>query len=190
MEKDKQKITDDTAIKEAVAALPLTSDVDMRIARDGQWYHEGRRIERKPLVRLFSTVLRRDAEGAYWLVTPVERARILVEDSPFVAVEIRHSGEGQNRIVSFRNNVDSWFDLDGDHPIRFETESGAAGEIQNNSEKEVPVPYLLVRDGLEARVLRSVYYQLVDLAEVREDKIGVWSKGKFHVFGNVEQIDE
>ncbi|MCZ4281844.1 DUF1285 domain-containing protein [Kiloniella laminariae] len=190
MVKDKQNVTEEAAIKAAAAALPLTSDVDMRIARDGQWYHEGRMIERKPLVRLFSTVLRQDNEGVYWLVTPVERARILVEDAPFVAVEIRHSGEGQSRVISFRNNVDTWFDLDADHPIRFETSSATSEELQNHSEKQVPVPYVLVREGLEARLLRSVYYQLVDLAEVREEKIGVWSKGKFHVFGNVEQIDE
>ncbi|WP_085901094.1 DUF1285 domain-containing protein [Kiloniella majae] len=163
-------------LAEAARKLPITSDVDMRIDRHGTWYHEGREIERKALARLFSTVLQRDDAGDYWLVTPVERAQIVVEDVPFTVVELKNTGQGQEQVLSFRNNMDQWTDLDKDHPIR----------IDFKDESDEPLPYILVRQGLEARIVRSVYYQLMDLAEVKDDKAGVWSSGIFHVLGDLE----
>ncbi|WP_421782768.1 DUF1285 domain-containing protein [Kiloniella litopenaei] len=158
---------------EAVRQMPITSHVDMRIDRNGVWYHEGREIERKALARLFSTVLKRDDAGKYWLVTPVEKAQIGVEDVPFTIVELKSVGQGEEQVLSFRNNMDQWFDLDEDHPIRIDYKDGS----------NEPSPYILVRDNLEARILRNVYYQLVDLADLKGEDVGVWSSGVFHVLG-------
>ena len=134
----------------------LCGDIDMRISRNGTWFYHGSPIGRKSLVRLFSTVLRRDDEGRFWLVTPVEKARIEVEDAPFVAVEMTATGEGESQELRFRTNVDDEVVAGPDHPIRV-TEDG--GE---------PAPYIRVRDGLEARLARSVFYELVERAELRE----------------------
>lgn len=168
--------SDKSDLAEAVRKLPITSDVDMRIDRNGIWFHEGREIERKALARLFSTVLRRDEMGEYWLVTPVEKAQIVVEDVPFTIVELKNDGQGKEQVLSFRNNMDQWFDLDKDHPIR----------IDYKDESDEPSPYILVRQNLEARILRAVYYQLMDLAEIKGSEVGVWSSGVFHLLGKVE----
>ena len=154
----------------------MTSEVDMRIARDGRWYHDGGLINRLPLVRLFSTVLKRDDEGIYWLITPVEKAKIVVEDAPFTIVEMKNEGVGKDQKISFRNNVDVWFEFDRGHPIR----------IEYKDESEAPTPYVLVRERLEGRILRSVYYQLAELAVERNNELGVWSHGAFHVLGDIE----
>ncbi len=171
-----EKAPSDEALKEAVKNLPLTSEVDMRIARDGRWYHDGELINRLPLVRLFSTVLKRDEDGVFWLVTPVEMAKIIVEDAPFTIVEMKNKGVGKDQQISFRNNVDTWFDLDLDHPIR----------IEYKDENDSPSPYVLVRAGLEGRILRSVYYQLAELADARNNELGVWSNGEFHILGSID----
>jgi len=160
-------------------ARPLAAcgDFDIRIARDGTWFHEGAPIARKALVRLFASVLRRDDSGDYWLVTPAERGRIVVEDAPFTAVECRAEGRGRSRILSFRTNLDEWIEAGPAHPIRVET-AADTGETR---------PYIVVRERLEALIARSVYYQLVDLAEVRQDAggetLGLWSKGEFFALG-------
>lgn len=158
-------------------------DFGLRIARDGVWFYHGSPIGRKSLVRLFSSVLRRDGDGAYWLVTPAERGRIEVEDVPFTAVELTVAGEGKMRTLTFRTNVDDEVAVDEDHPIRVAV-AGARGE---------PRPYVTVRDGLEARILRAVFYQLVDLAEVRETggtrAFGVWSKGTFFALGDADALE-
>ena len=96
----------------------LCGDLDMRIDRNGVWYHHGSPIGRKELVRLFSTVLRRDEAGDYWLITPAEVGRIEVEDAPFIAVELTTSGAGADQILRLRTNVDKIVTVDGDHPIR------------------------------------------------------------------------
>jgi len=151
----------------------------MRIARDGTWFYRGSPIGRKPLVKLFSTVLRRE-NGEFWLVTPVERGRILVDDSPFVAVEVEAEGEGRARRLSFRTNVDDIVTADAGHPIRVDHDP-ATGE---------PRPYVTVRDGLEARILRPVYYHLVEMGEFETrdgaEQLGVWSSGRFFPLGRVE----
>ena len=152
-------------------------DLDMRIARDGTWYYRGTPIHRLPLVKLFATVLRRDDDGGYSLVTPVERGRVAVEDAPFVAVEVERNGEGREQQLVFRTNIDEIVSAGPDHPIRVET--AANGE---------PMPYLLVRPGLEARIARPVFYELVDYAdaarEVGDAEFGVWSGGMFFSLGD------
>jgi hypothetical protein len=157
--------------------LAACSDFDIRIARDGTWFHEGAPIARKELVRLFAGVLKRDDSGDYWLVTPVERGRIVVEDAPFTAVECRAEGRGRDQILQFRTNLDEWVEAGPANPIRVEI-APDTGE---------PRPYILVRERLEALIVRSVYYQLVDLAEVRREGggeiLGLWSKGAFFQLG-------
>jgi len=151
---------------------------DIRIARDGTWYHEGGVIGRKPLVKLLASVLWRDDGGVYWLQTPVEKGRITVEDAPFTAVELSVRGEGHDQILAFRTNLDDWVEADSEHPLRV-AENPENGEIS---------PYILVRDRLEALILRPVYYELAELAvepsaPESEKCLGVWSKGVFFRLG-------
>ncbi|CAN5391660.1 DUF1285 domain-containing protein [soil metagenome] len=143
-------------------------DSEMRIARDGSWYHQGSPIGRETMVRLFATILRREPEGNYVLVTPVEKLDIAVEDAPFVAVEMKAEGAGQAQSLAFRLNTGDLVTAGPDHPLRF-----AAGE-------DGPRPYLMVRGGMEALVARSVYYELANLAIANGDEPpGLWSKGAF-----------
>jgi len=143
-------------------------DSRMRIARDGTWFHEGSPIGRPAMVRLFSTILRREPDGSFVLVTPVEKLTIEVEDSPFVAVELKSEGEGEGRSLAFRLNIGDLVVADAEHELRFE-----AGE-------DGPLPYLHVRNGLAARVARPVYYELAELAIADgADPPGLWSAGAF-----------
>lgn len=146
-------------------------EIDMRIARDGTWFYAGSPIGRAPLVKLFASILRRDPER-FVLVTPVERVGITVEDAPFLAVEMA-TGEGEaGQVLSFRTNVDDVVTADADHPLRFVRE--ATGGLR---------PYLLVRGGLEARLTRTLFYDLVALGEERvvdgRALFGVASAGTF-----------
>ena len=151
----------------------------MRIARDGTWFYRGSPIARPRLVKLFASVLRREADGTYWLVTPVERGRVTVDDAPFVAVELTSEGEGPDRQLSFRTNLDEIVAAGPDYPLRVDT--AANGE---------PAPYILVRPGLEARLNRPVFYELVDLADAERGDgggpFGVWSGGMFFDLGDPE----
>ncbi len=157
------------------STLPSCGDFDFRIARDGTWFYRGSPIGRKPLVRLFSTVLRRENDGSYWLVTPVERGRITVDDAPFVAVEMNVTGVGQGQKLAFRTNVEDWVTADAEHPIRIDQGRG-----------DEPSPYIRVRGALDALISRPVFYQLVDLAETNGAELGVWSGGSYFPLGRVE----
>ena len=140
----------------------------MRIARDGTWYHEGAPIRRPAMVRLFSTVLRREPDGRHVLVTPVEKLDIDVESTAFRAVEMTTEDEGDDRRVAFRLDSGDLVVLGSDHPLSIvETEHG-------------PSPRVLVRHGLEAELARPVYYELAELAlaEAHEPP-GIWSNGVF-----------
>ena len=150
-------------------AGPADEAYDIRIAADGTWYHQGAPIRRIGLVRLFASVLRRDDAGGYWLITPAERGRIQVDDAPFVAVACTVEGEGRDQHLILRTNTDALVTAGPDHPIRvkFDPESGD------------PRPYVMVRDRLEALILRPVYYQLADLAVEWDGRIGVWSGNEF-----------
>ncbi|HWB48171.1 MAG TPA: DUF1285 domain-containing protein [Stellaceae bacterium] len=154
-------------------------DLDMKIARDGTWFYRGSPIARQPLVKLFASVLRREADGSYWLVTPVERGRVTVEDAPFIAVEVNTEGAGRDRRLTFRTNLDEIVAAGPAHPLRIA--AAANGE---------PEPYLLVRPGLEARLNRPVFYELVDLADAERGDaggpFGLWSDGVFFDLGDPE----
>ncbi|KKW92870.1 MULTISPECIES: DUF1285 domain-containing protein [Sphingobium] len=143
-------------------------DSDMRIARDGTWFHQGSPIGREAMVRLFSTILRRESDGSYVLVTPVEKLSIEVEDAPFVAVELKTEGEGRTRSLAFRLNTGDLVAAGPDNALILrETPDG-------------PHPYLHVRAGLDALIARSVYYELMNLAlDESADPIGLWSNGAF-----------
>jgi hypothetical protein len=140
----------------------------MRIARDGTWFHEGSPIGRPAMVRLFSTILRREPDGGYVLVTPVEKLDIDVEDAPFTAVELKSEGEGSARSLAFRLNTGDLVVAGPQHKLRFATNDDG------------PHPYVEVRSGLEALVARAVYYELANIviAEGAEPP-GVWSSGAF-----------
>lgn len=167
--------------KKSDAPLPqLCGDFDMRIARDGTWYHEGCPVGRLELVKLFATVLRKDEAGDYWLQTPVEKARIKVDDAPFVAVELTRDGEGKDQILGLRTNLDETFTVDDDHPIFVEFDA-KTGE---------PSPYVRVRDNLDALIARPVFYEMVDIAGEEtingETLFGLWSNGSFFELGKLE----
>jgi hypothetical protein len=144
----------------------------MRIARDGTWYHEGSPIGRPAMVRLFSTILRREADGSYVLVTPAEKLVIDVDEAPFVAVELRSEGAGRERMLAFRLNTGDLVVAGPDHELRFE------------QKPDGPHPYLAVRRGLEALIARPVYYELAGLAlDEGADPPGLWSRGAFFALG-------
>ena len=148
-------------------------DIDIRIARDGTWYHLGRPILRHHIVRLFSTILRKEADG-YHLVTPVEKLRIKVEDAPFVAVLLRCEGAGLSQRLVFTTNVGDEVELDAAHLLR----------VVINPNSGEPSPYVHVRGGLEAKLSRAVFYQLVELAETdAHGVLGVKSNGHYFVLG-------
>jgi hypothetical protein len=130
-------------------------DIDMEIRADGTWFYMGTPIGRAPLVRLFSTVLRKDADGKTYLVTPVEKIGIRIEDAPFLAVEMHVENSGPDQVLTFRTNVGDVVSAGDDHPLRFETEEGSDGLK----------PYLHIRGRLEALVTRAVMYDLAALGE-------------------------
>jgi uncharacterized protein len=147
-------------------------DSEMRIASDGSWFHQDARIMRPAMVRLFASILRREPDGTYVLVTPVEKLSIIVEDAPFVAVEMKSEGEGPERHMAFRLNTDELVAADADHPLRIERR------------EDGPHPYLTLRTGIDALVSRSVYYELVELAvDEAANPPGLWSAGAFFPLG-------
>ena len=152
---------------------PYCGAIDIRIAADGTWFHNGSPIRRDKLVKLFATILRREPDGRTVLVTPVESVGITVDDAAFVAVEMAVDGSGADRRVSFRTNVDDLVSVDAEHALRFE-------EAPDGALK----PYLHVRRGLWALVTRALTYDLVDLAEERlvdgKPWLGLWAGGAFH----------
>jgi len=139
-----------------------TGDSEMRIASDGKWFHQGGEITRPAMIRAFSSLLRRDADGQHWLVTPQQKLSIIVDDAPFIAAELQSEGEGQARSLVFRLNTDDLVFADGEHPI----------EVRDG------LPYLHVRGGMWAKFARPVYYELANLALAENaDAPSIWSKG-------------
>jgi uncharacterized protein len=163
----------------APGMIDSCGDFGIRIARDGTWFYHNSPIRRLPLVKLFASVLRREADGEYWLVTPAERGRIEVEDAPFVAVELEASGQDRDQNLTFRTNLDDKVVAGESHPLRVATDP-ATGE---------PRPYVLVKPGLEALLLRSVFYHLIERGHEAtidgKPQFGVWSSGKFFPLGNL-----
>jgi hypothetical protein len=159
---------------------PFCGDLDIRIASDGTWFYMGTPIGRPALVRLFSTILKRE-DGKHFLVTPVEKVGIRVDDAPFLAVEMVKEGDSADRLLRFRTNVDDWVTCDGAHRLRFE--AAADGGL---------TPYLHVRADLWAKVTRALYYDLVDMGEERvvdgRSMYGVASSGEFFAMADAEQV--
>jgi hypothetical protein len=151
-------------------------DIDMRIARDGTWYYLGTPIGRKPMVKLFSTIIRRDGDD-YFLITPVEKVGIKVDDAPFVAIAVDVEGEGEAQVLRFTTNVDETTEAGAGHSLR----------VVIDPDTQEPAPYVHVRSNLEALIHRNVFYQLVELAVSREIDgqrwLGVWSGGEFFPIG-------
>lgn len=151
---------------------PFCGDIDMRIARDGTWFYQGSPIGRASLVRLFSGILKRE-DGKYFLVTPVEKVGITVDDAPFVATDFTAEGTGRDQRLTFTTHVGEEVTADEDHAIRVDRDP-ATGE---------PSPYIHIRAGLEALIDRKSFYRLVDLCvhEVHDGKdwFGLWSSGRF-----------
>jgi hypothetical protein len=149
---------------------PYCGDIGMRIRNDGVWFYQGSPIGRKPLVKLFSRVLRKDEDGRHYLVTPVEKVDVAVDDAPFLAVEMEVSGAGEDQVLTFRTNVDDVVRCGPDHGLRF-IEEPPDGGLK---------PYLRIRGRLEALVTRALYYDLVELAVPADDAtdtLVVWSSG-------------
>jgi len=158
------------------AALVGTGEI--HIARDGTWYHEGRPFKRTDLARLFSTILRREDDGTYWLKTPVEKVRVHVADAPFVAQEVRREDREGTQVLGFRTNLGDWVEAGPDRPLR----------VEADAETGEPRPYVRVKAGLDALLARSVFYELVEMAEPAGDGAGnevygVWSHGEFYRLG-------
>ena len=153
------------------AANHVDETYDIRILKDGTWLYAGTPILRAPMVKLFSRVMSRDEKGDYWLITPYERGRIRVDDVPFLAVE----AEGRGDDLWFRTNVDDWVMLGPEHPLRMSAEG---------------VPYIFIRKGLEARVTRAVYYELVNRmvpSAETPDVFGIISNGTFFKLGDMQE---
>ena len=156
-------------------------DIDMRIAADGTWFYMGTPIGRPALVQLFSNILRKDPER-YVLVTPVERVGIVVDDAPFLGVELQRTEDARGQVLRLRTNVEDWVEIDASHPLRFE--GGASDGLK---------PYVLVRDELWALVKRALFYDLVSWGEVRRidgvDMFGVASAGAFFAMADAADME-
>ncbi|WP_425074268.1 DUF1285 domain-containing protein [Sagittula sp. S175] len=147
---------------------PFCGDLDMRIARDGTWFYLGTPIGRFELVKLFSSILRKD-DDAYFLVTPVEKVGITVDDAPFVAVDFDVEGEGEAQVLTFETHVGDLAKAGPDNPIR----------VVRDPDTGEPSPYVLVRANLEALIDRKSFYRLVELGCHHDEWFGVWSGGQF-----------
>lgn len=151
---------------------PFCGDLDMRIRRDGTWFYQGTPIGRPQLVRLFSTILKLE-DGKYYLVTPVEKVGITVDDAPFVAVDFMAEGSGRDQQLTFQTNVGDHAIAGPDHPIR----------VVRDAETGEPSPYVMIRAGLEALIDRKSFYRLVDLGAHADHEgarwFGLWSGGMF-----------
>jgi hypothetical protein len=162
---------------------PFCGDIDMRIALDGTWFYLKTPIGRPELVKLFASVLKREA-NKYFLVTPVEKVGITVEDAPFLAVEMQAQDQTGGRVLRFRTNVDDWIECGPDHALRFDPEPGTGGLK----------PYLHVRHDLWARLTRPLFYDLVALGEERDIEgrrmFGVASKNSFFAMAPAESLRE
>lgn len=171
MDKDRQSLD--------FPQIPTCGDFDIRIAGDGTWYYRNSAIGRLSLVKLFSRVLHRGEDGTYWLITPAERGKVDVEDVPFLIVEMKVEGGGKSRQLHFRTNVEDWVTAGPHHPLY----------LRNN------IPYINIRDRLEAKINRSVYYDLVSLAEKdgkeepSTNTLFVWSGGQKFSLGNIDATE-
>jgi len=169
------------AAREAGTGLPpverwhpeYCGEMDLVIKRDGSWWHEGVRITRERLIRLFATILRKDDDGVHYLVTPVEKIGIEVEVAPFLAVRVDVVGEGRDQSLIFTTNMDELTEAGPDHPI----------SVSIDPESGEPTPLVHVRGKLEARMTRPVFYGLAGCAGEHAGRTGVWGGGEFYPLG-------
>jgi hypothetical protein len=147
---------------------PFCGDLDIRIARDGTWYYLGTPFGRLELVKLFSSILKLE-DGKYYLVTPVEKVGITVDDAPFVAVDFEVAGQGRDQVLTFETKVGDFAAAGPDHPIR----------VARDPETGEPSPYIMIRAGLEALIDRKSFYRLVDIGAHHDGWFGLWSSGQF-----------
>lgn len=186
MSQDPKRLADQVKAAAEGASLPpiekwnpeLSGDIDIRIARDGNWYHEGELIQREAIPRLFSTILRREDDGEYYLVTPVEKWRIQVEDTPLLAHSLEVAGTGEEQVLAVTTNFGERLLLGQDHPL----------DVGTYNSDGSPRPVVQVRRGLEARLVTAAYYELADLLVEQPSgdnaALGVWSNGEFFPVGN------
>lgn len=153
---------------------PYCGAAGFEILADGSWKHEGTRIAREPMVRLFASILRKDEDGATYLVTPAEKILVEVEDAPFVAIRADRHGQGREQTLVFTTNVGDVVEAGPTHPLRVRYDG------------DTPRPYVLVRGRLEARILRAPFYEMVEWGEMREGRLGVWSGGVWFELGDVK----
>ncbi|MEO1090014.1 MAG: DUF1285 domain-containing protein [Pseudomonadota bacterium] len=158
----------DALDRDVAAGTESCGDLGLAIARDGTWSYRGSPVRREGLVKLFASVLHRTTDGRYWLVTPGELGTIDVADVPFVAVEMQIDGDGPSQAIALRTNLGDWVTVGADHPLRLRAQPDGSS-----------APYVTVRDALEARLDRAVYYDLVDVAVAVDQRFGVWSGGVF-----------
>jgi len=162
---------------------PFCGDIDMKIAADGTWFYQKTPIGRPALVKLFASVLKREGDS-YFLVTPVEKVGIVVEDAPFLAVEMSVTSADGGRVLRFRTNVDDWVEAGPGHALRF-IEDSANGGLK---------PMLHVRSDLWAKVTRALFYDLVELGEERDvdgkAMFGVVSAGEFFPMAEASALRE
>lgn len=154
-------------------------EMDMVIKADGSWWHEGSPLTRRGLIDLFASILRKNADGETYLVTPVEKIKIAVERAPFVAVRVDIEGEGKSQRIFFTTNLDDVVEAGPENPIRVETDP----------ETLEPAPFVTIRGRLEASLKRSVFYELVEHAVERDTdegkQLGIWAGGEFFPLGPV-----
>ena len=158
-----------------------SGNLEFRIDRDGQWFYHGSPIRRKELLLYYASLLHRDEAGNHWLVSPFQKVMVAVEDVAFLAVELTVKDPGDAQTLIFRTNVDENVIVDSAHPIR----------VEHDSETGEPAPYVMVRDGLEARMTRSVFYELAELAMDKQEQgehiLGVWSSGTYFPIGTATE---
>ncbi len=163
---------------------PFCGDLDIRIARDGLWYYLGTPIGRMPLVQLFASVLRKDEDGKTYLVTPVEKIGITVDDAPFVAVDVEQSDGPDGPVLTFETNLGDRVELGPEHPLR----------VVTDTQTDEPRPYILVRGRLEALIDRKTFYRLASLGEMQIEEdgttaFGIVSHGAFFAIQRGSSVD-
>lgn len=167
---------------------PYCGELDMRIGRDGLWYYLGTPIGRKPLVKLFASVLRQDDDGVTYLVTPLEKIAIKVEDGHYLGVEMQAEGDGAEQIISIRTQTDDWVTIGPENALTFRQDKMGKGEDGNI------VPYVHMRGRLECRINRAVFYELIELGEHKEIDghawFGVWSAGQFYKMIETDKLEQ
>lgn len=151
--------------------IPSCGDLDLRIARDGAWYYRHSPIGRKALVKLFASILHRDGKGDFWLVTPVERCKVEVEDAPFLAVDCRRSGKGEDATLDLYTNIEDWVEVGSSHPLYLKK----------------GIPYVSMPRNLFAKINRPLYYELVNIAEEEDHHLVIWSRGQRYILGNFHE---